>query len=175
MPEKTKGNFRAGFRYSSRVNQWLMGGGGGDGDAHVFELGAGAALFFSARITLHNIAEFLDAGILLTEFEEGHALFVAGGGEFEAFGVIVEDLVVLLNGLFVLMLRVGDFAEIKLRVGSEVGVAVVAEVILKFGAGKFVFAVGDVAKTVGVERVRGRRWTRRGKRGSAGAGGRGRG
>ena len=152
-----------------------MGGGGGDRDAHVFELGAGAALFFGAGIALNNIAEFLDAGIFLTEFEEGHALFVAGGGEFEALGVVVEDLVVLLNGLFVLMLRVGDFAEIKLRVGSKVGVAVVAEVILKFGAGKFVFAVGDVAKTVGVERVRGRRWTRRGKRGSAGARGRGRG
>jgi len=98
------------------VEEGLVRGGGGDGDAHVLELGTGASLFFGAGITLHNIAEFLDAGIFLAEFEKSHALFVARRGEFEALRIVVEDLVVLLNGLFVLMLGVSDFAEIELRV-----------------------------------------------------------
>ena len=58
--------------------------------------------------------------------------------------------------MLVLVLGVGDFAEIELCVGSEVGVAVKLEVVLEFGAGQIVFAAGDVAETVGVERVGGR-------------------
>jgi len=43
----------------------LMGGGGGDGYAHVLEFGAGAAFFFGAGVALDDFAKLLDAGIFL--------------------------------------------------------------------------------------------------------------
>jgi len=58
----------------------LVRSGGGDGDTHILELGAGSALLFGTGITLDNIAEFLDAGIFLAEFEKSHAFLVASGG-----------------------------------------------------------------------------------------------
>ena len=91
----------------------------------------------------------------MAEFDEGHAFFEAGGGELEALGIIVEDFFVFLDGLVEIFLGVGDFAEIELGVGGEVGVAVVLEVVLEFGAGEIVFAAGDVAEAVGIERVGG--------------------
>ncbi len=55
--------------------------------------------------------------------------------------------------MLVLVLGVGDFAEIELGVGGEVGVAVILEIVLKFGTGEIVFAAGDVAQAVGIESV----------------------
>jgi len=40
----------------------LVGGGGGYGDAHVFEAGTGAAFFFGAGVASDDFAEFFDAG-----------------------------------------------------------------------------------------------------------------
>ena len=58
-----------------------------------------------------------------------------GGSELEALGIIGEDAVVFGDGLIVIFLGVGDFAELELRVGGEVGVAVMFEVVLEFLAG----------------------------------------
>ena len=91
--------------------------------------------------------------------------------DLETFGVDGEDLVEFCDGLIVLFLLVGDFAEIELSVGSEFGVAVELEVVLKFLAGEIVLAAGDVAKTIGIERVGGRRrasWSTGGRSGTAG-------
>jgi len=89
----------------------------------------------------------------LAEFDEGHAFAEAGGSKLKALGIIVEDFVEFIHGLIVILLGVGDFAQIELRVGGEVGIAVILEVVLEFLAGKIVFAAGDVAESVGVERV----------------------
>ena len=154
-------------------------GGGGDGEAHVLELGAGAAFLFRAGIFLDDFAEFANAGGFLIEFEEGHAFFQVRGSELEAFGIVADDLVVFGDGLIVLALSVGNFTEIELSVGSEVGVAVKVKIILKFGAGEFIFSAGDITKTVGIEKIRRGRGigagcgssTRSGRRrGSAGSG-----
>src|ERR1700722_12030697 len=90
-------------------------------------------------------------------------------GELEALGIVRENSIVLDNGLIVVVLRICDFAEVELSVGSEVGVAVILEVILKFLASEIVLAAGNVAETVRVERIRRRRTTR----GNDGAGHRG--
>jgi len=55
------------------------------------------------------------------------------------------------------MLGISDFAEIELGVGGEVGVAVILEIVLKFGTGEIVFAAGDVAQAVGIEVIGGGR------------------
>src|SRR5712692_3267869 len=82
-----------------------------------------------------------------------------GGGELEALRIIGEDAVVFGDGLIVIFLRVGDFAEIELRIGGEVGVSIMFEVVLEFLTGEIVFAAGDVAEAVGVEGIGGRRGT----------------
>ena len=133
--------------------------GGGGGDAEFLEFGAGAAFFFGAGVALDDFAEFADAGVFLALLDEGHAFFEVGGSELEALGIVGEDAIVFTDGLVVVALGVGDFAEIELGVGGEVGVAVKLEVVLEFGAGEIVFAAGDVAETVGIESVGGRRGT----------------
>src|SRR6266851_4051522 len=151
--------------------------GGGDGDAELFEFGAGAAIFFGAGVALDDFAEFADAAGFLAEFDEGHAFLEAGGGELEALRIIVHNLFVFSDRLAVLLLRVGNFAEIELGVGGQVGVAVILEVVLEFGASEIVFAAGDVAEAVGIEGVGGGRAggndgrTRRGTGGSDWSGG----
>src|SRR5712692_1273622 len=137
--------------------------GGSEGDAEFFEFGAGAAVFFGAGIALDDFAELADAAGFLAEFDEGHAFLEASRGELEALGIIVENLFVFGDGDFVIFLRVGDFSEIELGVGSEVGVAVILEVVLEFGASEIVFAAGNVAEAVGVEGVC--RWGARGNGG----------
>src|ERR1700676_1100980 len=131
--------------------------GGGDGYAEVFQAGTSTAFFFGARIAFYDFAKFFDPGIFLTQLNESHALFQARWSELETFRVSGKDLVVFLNSLLIIFLGIGDFAEVELRVGGEVGVAVEAQIILEFGAGEIVFAAGDVAETVRVERVCGRR------------------
>src|SRR5712691_7810465 len=138
--------------------------GGGDGDAEFFEFGAGEAVFVAAGEALDDFAEFADAAGFLAELDEGHALAEAGGTELETLGIIGEDFVVGGDGIDVLLLLVKDFAEIELGVGSKVGVRVILEVVLEFGASEIVLAGGDVAKTVGIERVGGGRAS--GNRGS---------
>src|SRR5713226_6924726 len=142
--------------------------GGGYGDAEFFEFGAGEAVFVAAGVALHDFAEFADAGGFLAELDEGHAFAEARGAELEALGIVGEDFVVGGDGVSVLLLLVKDFAEVELGVGSEVGVGVKLEVVLKFGAGEIVFAAGDVAKAVGIKRVGG--GSAGGKSGRAGRG-----
>ena len=151
-------------RRGSAALPGLLRSGGRGCYAHFFELGAGAAFFFGAGVFFNDFAEFADAGGLLPQLELGHGFFEAGGGEFEALGVVGENFVVFGDSLFVIFLRVGDFSEVELRVGSEVGVAVVVEIVLEFLASEIVFAAGDVAEAVGIESVgrRGRAcWRRR--------------
>src|SRR5260370_4946177 len=102
--------------------------------------------------------------------EECHAFLEASGGELESFRIIVQNFFVFGDGLSVLLLRVGDLAEIELGVGGEDGVAVILEVVLVFGASEIVLATGDVAEAVGIERVGGGRAA-----GAAGGGRRGNG
>jgi hypothetical protein len=132
----------------------LASGGGGDGDAELLKLGARSALFLCAGVTLHHFAEFLDAGVFLAEFQQRHPFLIAGRSELEALGVVGKKLIVFDQRLLILVLRIGDFAEIKLGVGSEVCVAIVGQVVLKFRAREIEFAAVDVAQTVGVLGVR---------------------
>src|SRR5579864_9081462 len=104
-----------------------MSAGGGCGDAEFLEFGAGAALFFGAGITLHDFTKLFHAGGFLAEFELGHAFFQVGWSELKTLGVVGENTIVFLNGLIVVVLRIGDFSEIELRVRSEVGVAVILQ------------------------------------------------
>src|ERR1700730_7784935 len=83
-----------------------------------------------------------------------------GGGKLETFGVIGEDAIVFGDGLVVIALGISDFPEIELGVGSQIGIPVVFEIVLKFLTGEIVFAAGDIAQTVGIQGVRGRRGAR---------------
>jgi len=78
-------------------------------------------------------------------------------GQLEAFWIVGQDFFVEATASAKLLLLEGNLAEIELGVGSEVGVAVIFEVILEFERAEFIFAAGDVAETVGIERVGGRR------------------
>ncbi len=86
-----------------------MGGGRGDGDAHVFQFGARASFFFCAGIALDDFTKFLDAGIFLAELEKSHTFFEMRGCQLETFGIVGDDFVVLLDGGVVILLRVRDF------------------------------------------------------------------
>ena len=145
--------------------------GGGNGYAEFLESGAGAALLFGAGIAFDDFTKFPDAGIFLAEFNQCHSFFQAGGSELETLGIVAEDLVVLGDGLLVLFLGVGDLAEIELGIGGEIGVAVILEVVSEFGAGEIVFAAGDVAEAVGIERIGGGRRTGRSSGSAVGCGG----
>jgi hypothetical protein len=100
-----------------------------------------------------DVAKFADAGSLLPELNKRHAFFQMRRSELEALGIVGEDAVVFGDGLLVIFLGVSNFAEIELRVGGEVGVAVELEVVLEFLAGEIVIAAGDVAESVGVESI----------------------
>jgi len=71
----------------------------------------------------------------LAELDEGHAFAKMCGLDLETFGVNGKDLIEFGDGLIVLFLFVGDFAEIELGIGSELGVAVKLQIVLKFLAG----------------------------------------
>jgi len=129
--------------------------GGGEGDAEFFELGAGEAIFVTAGEALDDVAEFADAGGFLAKFDEGHAFAEAGGTELETLGIVGEDFVVGSDGIDVLLLLVKDLAEVELSVGCQVGVGIILEVVLKFGAGEIVLAAGNIAEAVGIKSVGG--------------------
>src|SRR6266404_5631915 len=131
--------------------------GGGDGDAEFLELGTGLAVFFGTGIAPDHLAEFADGVVLLAKLNEGHAFAEARGCELEAFWIVGQDFFVGSDGIAILLLLEGNLAQIELGVGSEVSIAVIFEVVLEFGAGEVIFAAGDVAQTVRIERVRGRR------------------
>src|SRR6266852_1468122 len=131
--------------------------GGRDGDAEFLEFGAGLAVFFGTGIAPDYLAEFADGIVLLAKLNERHAFPESSGGQLEAFWIVGQDFFVGGDGIGKLLLLEGDLAEIELGVGSEVGVTVILEVVLEFGAGEIIFAAGDVAETVGIERVSGRR------------------
>src|SRR4029077_9776165 len=78
-------------------------------------------------------------------------------GEFETLRIIRQHVVVFGDRLIIIFLRVGNFAEIELRVGSQVGLAVILQVILEFLPRQLVLSAGNVAQSVGIERIRGRR------------------
>src|SRR6267142_3004624 len=142
------------------VTEWQRGGGlagGGDGDAEFLEFGAGLAVFFCSGITLDDLPEFADGVVLLAKLNERHAFPEARWGELEASWIVDQDFFVGGDGIAILFLLEGNLAEIELGVGSEVGVSVILEVVLEFGAGEIIFAAGDVAQTIRIERVRGRR------------------
>jgi len=60
----------------------------------------------------------------LPEFDQRHAFFQAGRREFKTFRIVGEYFVVFGYRLRILPLGVGDFSEIKLGVGSQIGVTV---------------------------------------------------
>src|SRR5580698_7184104 len=92
------------------------------------------------------------------------------GCKLEASRVVVDDLVVLLNRAVIILLRVGNFTQPELRVGRQVRVAVILQVILKFRMRQVVFAACQIAETIGVKCVRRRSRTRRPGAGREGGG-----
>lgn len=89
---------------------------GRDSHPKLLQLRAGPTVFFRTRVTLDDFAEIANARWLLAQFEERHAFFEAGWGEFEALGVVGEDLVIFRDRLTILLLRVRDFTEIELGI-----------------------------------------------------------
>src|SRR4029077_7310926 len=68
-----------------------------------------------------------------------------------------DHFVVSVERLLELVLHESDFAEIKLRVGSEVRVAVKPQIILKFLRREIVMFAVDVPQGVGIQDIRGSR------------------
>ena len=134
----------------------LTPGGGGDRDAEFFEFAAGQPLLFSAGETPDDLAQLTNASGFLAEGDERHALPEMRGSQFEALGIVGQHAVELVDSLLIVLLKIGDFAEIKLGIGGEVGIAVILQVVLEFLASEVVFAAGDIAEAVGIEGVGGR-------------------
>ncbi len=66
--KKKEGNKERGAGWDAGVGrrERLVSGGGRDGYAHIFELGAGPAFFFGTGVALDDVAEFPNTSILLS-------------------------------------------------------------------------------------------------------------
>jgi hypothetical protein len=109
-PEKRRSSFVRLVENRNGLVSW------GGADAEFFQLGARATLLFGARIALDDLAEFADASGLLSLLDERQALFEARSSELEALGIVGEHAIVFGDGLIVVSLRVGNLAELELRV-----------------------------------------------------------
>src|SRR2546425_709283 len=146
--------------------------GGRGADAEFVELRAGAFFFVCARITANHFAELADGGDLLANLKKSKPSLQVRRQEFEAFGIIDEDFLVLRGSLPILFLREGDLAEVELCIRGKVRLRIVFQVIQEFLPRQVVLSAGNVAQAVGIERV-GRGLTARGGRsGRAGCAGR---
>ena len=123
------------------------------GDTEFLQFSSRTTFFFRSWVALDDLAKFADAGVLLTELQESHAFLQAGRRELETLGVVGEDTVVFGHGQIVVALGVGNFSEVELRVGSEIGVSVVFQVVLEFLTGQIVFAAGNVAQAIRIEGI----------------------
>ena len=68
------------------------------GDAHAVEFAAGLHGFGRVGEALDEGAELADAGVCLLESDERLALVQVGDGDLVAVGILLEDLVVVLDG-----------------------------------------------------------------------------
>src|SRR6516225_3643019 len=141
-----------------------LSAGGRDGDPQFLELGPGEAIVFASGKAPNDFAKVADARALLPQLKERQSAVEQGGGQLEALGVVVEDLVVFRNGLLIVFLLVGNFTDIELGVGCEIGVAVMLQVVLKLRARQIIFSALNVAQAIGVESIGGNRRHRRGSR-----------
>src|SRR5215469_15942430 len=106
---------------------------GRDGDPELLELGASVAIFFASGKAPNHFAKVADARAFLSQLHERHSPVEEGGGHLDGFRIVVENLVVFRNGLLIVSLPVGNFADIELGVRSEIGFAVILQVVLKLG------------------------------------------
>src|SRR5260370_20248 len=140
--------------------------GGGDVDAELLQFGTGEAVLFAAREALDNFAKFADPRRFLAEIEERQAFLEARWREFEALGIVGEDFVVRGDGFTILLLLVITLTRVELGVGSELGFAVILQVVLEFRASEIILAGLDVAEPVIVEGVGGGCGAARNRRGT---------
>src|SRR5215469_2067331 len=129
---------------------------GAGGRSEFFELGASIAIFLAAWEQFDDFAQFADGGRLLAELEHRRGAVKACGSQFEAFRIVVDDFVVFGDGFLILLFLVTNFADVKLRVRSQICLAVVLQVIREFRARQVIFATLNVAQTVGIEHIGGR-------------------
>ena len=106
------------------------------------------ALLLRTGITPDHPAQLADALRLLAKGQEGHPFSEMGGSELEVLRILSNDAVIVSDSLLLIFLAKGDLAQIELRVRSQVGVAVVLQVVFELRARQVVFAAGDVPQAV---------------------------
>jgi len=118
------------------------------GRAHFLELGGGALGFIRARVQANYRAQFANGGGLLAKLRQAEAFSHPRRSRLETLRIVFNHFVVGVERHLILILHERDFAKIKLRVGSQVRVAVILHVVLKFLRGEIVVLAVDVPQGV---------------------------
>jgi len=78
------------------------------------ELGAGLSGFGGLRMALNKKAQLVDSGVFLRGGDQSEAFVKLGCDCLGISAEVLENGVVVLDGLNVVLLAVGDFAEVEL-------------------------------------------------------------
>src|SRR5215831_16869794 len=110
---------------------WRRPAGATAGDAQFGEAISGLDGFRALGITRDQAAQFLDACVLLPKLEIGEALLELGSGAFVTSGILVQYLVVVLDGSLEVAATIVNLAQIELRVAGQIVVAVYLQELSK--------------------------------------------
>ena len=81
--------------------------------AHGVEFAAGLGGFWSLGVALDQLAEFVDAGIFFVQLNQSQSFSELRGGGFRAAAEAFKDGVVVFYCSGIILLTVGNFAEIE--------------------------------------------------------------
>ena len=122
------------------------------GDAPIsLQLRLGASGFVRAGEAPHHFTKIAHPAGFHSQFKFRRCLFQQRGRQLEALRIIREHRVVGCDGGLEIVLRVGDFTEIKLRVGRQIVRREILDVVGKFLPCEIVLAAGVVAQGVLIE------------------------
>src|SRR5581483_12254470 len=114
-----------------------------------------------AGIALDHAIKFAHAFVFLAQFNQRQTLFQLGGCRLVATGILLQDFVVILDGLLEVALAIFDIRHVELGISGEIGVGVVLQVVGKLLACQIVFPGVVITQSVVIQDVR--RWGLRGR------------
>lgn len=123
-----------------RGGTWSSASGGRAGDPQFVETVPGLNGFRTLWITRNQALQLLHSSILLPQFQEGKALFELCGRAFVSPGILIEDLVVILNSSLKIAPAVINLAQVELSVPGEIIIAISLEELSKLLRCQIVFA-----------------------------------
>ena len=107
-------------------------------------------------IAADQAAQFLHSRIALAKLQQSIALFQLRGSGLVSARILVQDLVISLDGAGEISLAISNLSQIELRVAGQIGVAINLQILRELLRGQVVLVGVVVAQSVVIELVGGR-------------------